>query len=240
MSLLTICNAIADTTSGPRPATIASNTNPEAQSYLRSVTKVGLRLMKLYPWNALRKEAAISGAGAETLIPEASMPSDFDRFMPETFWNRSSTVLLSGPVPAARWATLKAQGYFGDEIYFTYRGGDVLALPTVGSGASLTFEYISNEYIRSSGGDAQSTWQADSDTSLIDEELIALAATYDWLSSEGLPAEQAFLAFRDYFDMLQNNEKATEDIVVAGDIFSRDSRHWTGAPGASRVIGVNY
>lgn len=240
MSLLTITQAIADTTSGPRPASIIGNTNPEAQSYLRSVVKVGLRLMKLYPWNALRKEASVTGAGSETLIPSASMPSDFDRFIPETFWNRSSTVLLSGPVPAARWATLKAQSYLGDEIYFTYRGGDVLAIPIVGSGASLTFEYVSNQYIRSAADAAQSTWQADSDTSLIDEELLALAATYDWLSNEGLPAQQAFAAFKEYFDMLQDNETAAPMISVAGDIFSRDSRHWTGAPGASRVIGADY
>lgn len=240
MSLITIANKIADTTSGPRPATIIGNTNPESQSYLRSISKVGLRLMKLYPWNILRKEHTFTGSGAETLIAAASMPSDFDRFIPETFWQRSTSILLSGPVSAARWASLKASSYIGDEIYFTYRGGDVLALPTVSSGASLAFEYISNQYIRSSGGAAQATWQADTDTSVIDEELIALAATYDWLANEGLPAQQAFADFKAYFDTLQDNENATENIAVTADIFALNSRHWTGAPVASRTVGTEY
>lgn len=239
MSLLTICNGIADTTSGPRPATIISNTNPEAQSYLRAVTRVGLRLMKVYPWNILRKENTFTAPGTEILVAAASMPTDFDRFIPETFWNRSTTVLLSGPVPASRWQSLKAETYVGDNTIFTYRGGDILAIPTVGTD-SMVFEYVSNQYIESSGGSAQSTWQADEDVSILDEELLTLAATYIWLSSEGLPAGDAFGAFKEYFDTLQDNENATENIAVTGDIFANDARHWNGAPVASRTVSVGY
>lgn len=238
MTLLTICNAIADTSSGPRPSSIISNTNPEAQSYLRSVTKVGLRLMKVYPWNILRKENSFTAGGTETLVASASMPSDFDRFIPETFWNRSTSVLLSGPVPASRWQSLKAETYSGDNTIFTYRSGDILAIPTVGGSASMVFEYVSNQYIESSGGSAQSTWQADTDVSILDEELISLAATYDWLQSEGLPAQGAFMDFKSYFDMLQDNENATENIAVTGDIFANDARHWNGAPVASRTVSI--
>lgn len=239
MTLLTICNAVADTTSGPRPATIISNTNPEAQSYLRSVTKVGLRLMKIYPWNILRTENTFTAPGTEILVAAASMPSDFDRFIPETFWNRSTSVLLSGPVPASRWQSLKTEAYVGDNTVFTYRGGDILAIPTVGTD-SMVFEYISNQYIESSVGAAQATWQADADVSVLDEELIALAATYDWLQSEGLPAQGAFMDFKSYFDTLQDNENATENIAITGDIFARDSRHWNGAPVASRTVSLGY
>lgn len=239
MTLLTICNAIADTTSGPRPATIIGNTNPEAQSYLRSVSKVGKRLMKIYPWNVLREENTFTADGTETLLASASIPSDFDRFVPETFWNRSASVLISGPVPASRWQSLKAQSYVGDNTVFTYRGGDILAIPTVGSGSSMAFEYISDQYVQSSGGTRQSTWQADTDVSVLDEELIALAATYEWLVSEGLPAAGAFNDFKTYFDILQDNENATENIAVTADIFSRDSRHWSGTPVASRTVSIS-
>lgn len=240
MSLIDIVRAVADTTSGPRPAIIIGNTNPEAQSYLRAVTKVGLKLMKVYPWNALRKEYSFTAGGTETLIASASMPSDFDRFIPETFWDRSTSVLISGPISAARWQSLKASNYIGDNHVFTYRRGDVLTIPIVGSGSSVVFEYITNQYIESSGGTAQSTWQADSDVSLIDEELLALAATYEWLSAQDLPADKAFADFKMYFDMLQENEQATENIAVTADIFSRDSRHWSGTPVASRTVGIDY
>jgi hypothetical protein len=235
MTLLTICNAIADYTSGPRPASIAGNTNPEAQTILRIVNKVSKQLMKVYPWNILRKEHTFTAGGTETLVAAASMPSDFDRFVPETFWDRGANKLLSGPISAAEWAGRKAQSYGGDETKFIYRGGDILAQPTVASGQSMAFEYISNQYAESSGGTGQASFQADADVGVLDEELIALAATFDWLASEGLDSGKAFSDFKTYFDTLQENENATANIAVTADIFARDSRHFTGIPAASRT-----
>lgn len=237
MTLLTICNAIADYTSGPRPASIAGNTNPDAQTYLRIVNKVGKKLMKIYPWNILRKENTFTAPGTETLVAAASMPSDFDRFIPESFWDRSTSVLLSGPISAQEWAGLKASSYTGDNPKFTYRGGIILAIPTVSSGDSMAFEYISSKYLTdAAGATPKVAFTVDTDVALLDEELIALAATYDWMVSEGLPAQGAFADFKNYFDMLQENEHASENIIVTADIFAQASRHSTGTPVASRTV----
>lgn len=235
MSLLTICHAVADYTSGPRPASIVGNTNPEAQVILRIVNKVSKKLMKAYPWNILRKEHTFTASGSETLIDSASMPADFDRFVPETFWDRGANKLLSGPISPVEWAGRKAQGYSGDETKFIYRGGDILATPTVPAGQSMSFEYISDQYAKNSVGEGQSSFQADTDVGVLDEELITLAATYDWLVSEGLPAQNAFADFKDYFDTLQDNEEASANIAVTADIFSRNSRLFDGSPVASRL-----
>jgi hypothetical protein len=235
MTLLTIAQGIADFTSGPRPASIASNTNPEAQNYLRIINKVSRKLMKIYAWNILRKEHTFTAPGAETLIASASMPSDFDRFVPETFWNRSGNTLLSGPISPAEWNGLKTYNPSINNTKFIYRGGDVLSIPTVGSGASCAFEYVSTEYVLATDGTTYKTsFTADTDTSLIDEELITLGATWEWLSSEGQPWQTAFQDFRDYFNVLQDNENATENIAVAADLFAQNSRHSTGTPAASR------
>jgi hypothetical protein len=71
---------------------------------------------------------------------------------------------------------------------------------------------------------------------VLDEELVIRAATYEWLRSEGQPsAAGAFQDFKEYFDTLQGNENATENIAVTADIFGRTSRHFTGTPTASRT-----
>ena len=85
MSLLTIANAVADETKGPRPETIATNTDPAAQNILRLINKVGKRLMLTYNWNILRKEKAFTASGNEIVVTAANMPSDFNRFVTETF-----------------------------------------------------------------------------------------------------------------------------------------------------------
>lgn len=241
MTLLTIVHGVSDLTSGPRPASIAGNTNPEAQNYLRIVNKVGKKLMKIYAWNSLRKEFVFNAPGSETLIAAASMPDDFDRFIPETFWNRGNYNLLSGPVSAVEWNGLKAYNPSIENTKFIYRGGDVLTIPTVDSGSECAFEYVSNQYVLSTDGVTYKTsFTADTDTSLIDEELITLAATWEWLASEGQPFDVAFNDFRDYFNVLQDNENATEMIAVSADIFARDSRHSTGTPAASRTSLYGY
>lgn len=236
MTLLSIVNAVADYTSGPRPATIASNTNPDAQNYLRIVNMAGKRLMKIYAWNGLRKENAFTADGTETLVSSANMPSDFDRFVAETFWDRSGNNLISGPTNPIEWNSLKTYNPNIQNIKFIYRGGNILTNPVVSSGASCAFEYVSKNYVLASDGVTyKALFTSDDDTSLIDEELISLAATYEWLVSEGQPAGQAFQAFKDYFDVLQDNENATNMIAVTADIFARNSRHSNGAPAASQT-----
>jgi len=234
MTLLTICQNIADATHGPRPATIAANTNPDAQNYLRIVNKVGTKLMKVYPWNILRAEHSFTAPGTETLIAAASMPSDFDRFIPETFWNRSTNNLISGPIGSTEWQGLKVMNSTVPNYKFTYRGGDVLAIPTISSSSTCAFEYVSNQWCQSSGGTGKTAFSVDTDTGILDEELITLAATYAWLTAEGQPVQGAWQEFKDYFDTLQSNENATANIAVTADIFGRFSRHFDGAPMASR------
>lgn len=235
MTLLTIAQNVADYTNGPRPSSVGSNTNPDAQKYLRVINKVARRLMKVYPWNDLRQEHPFTASGTQTLLAAADMPTDFDRFVPETFWDQSSSNMISGPITATEWQGLQVINYNIDNYKFTHRGGNVLVMPTIDAGASCVFEYISSHHVRASDDTPRVAFQADTDTSLLDEELLALAATYDWLKSEGLPAAGAFEDFKDYFDMLQDNENATENIAVAGDIFARNPRHFDGAPRASRT-----
>ena len=87
MSLLTIANAVADETKGPRPETIATNTDPAAQNILRLINKVAIRMMLVYNWNILRKEHAFSASGNEIVLASANIPADFNRFVTETFWD---------------------------------------------------------------------------------------------------------------------------------------------------------
>lgn len=241
MSLLSIVQDIADEVSGPRPATIASNTNPDAQNYLRIVNKVGKRLMKLYDWQDLRAEHSFTAGGAETLVSLANMPSDFDRFIPETFWDRGGKNLISGPISPTEWNGLKVQNYDLDNYKFIYRGGAVLTSPVISSGNECAFEYVSKNYVLASDAVTyKARFTADDDTGVIDEELITLAATYVWLDNEGQPAGSAFQAFKDYFDVLQRNEAAVMNVAVTADIFGRNSRHFEGAPQSNNYVSGNF
>jgi len=234
-TLLEIAVAVADETNGPRFENIVQNSDPEAQKILRLVNKVGTRLMRIYNWNILRVEHAFSANGSEILIPFIDMPNDFDRFVPETFWDRSSNNLLSGPVSAVEWNGLKVQTFSSQNKKFIFRGGSVLTQPIFDSGASLAFEYISKFWCEDLTGNGLSAMSSDDDTPRLDSELIISVVKYEWLSLEGEPTSASAFEAKEMITRLIDNDASTDNIAVTGDLFSQNTRHFDGAPKASRA-----
>jgi hypothetical protein len=235
MSLLTIANAVADETKGPRPETIATNTDPAAQNILRLINKVAIRMMLVYNWNILRKEHAFTASGNEIVLASANIPADFNRFVTETFWDRGSNNLVSGPVSPVEWQGLKVQTFSSSNKKFIFRGGDVYALPIFATGTSLSFEYVSDKWaVAAADGSKKTSFTIDTDTALINEELIIYGTIFEWLSAEGQPAGVAAKQFQDHFNLMIDNDTTTANIAVTGDIFAQNTRHFTGDPKASR------
>lgn len=233
MTLLSIANAVADETHGPRPATIAANTSPDAQNIFRLTNRVGTFIMRLYRWNILTKEQTFTSVATEEQT--SAIPTDFDRFIPETFWDRGTTKLLSGPISPVEWQGLKASGYEGTQRKFRHRGGSILTVPTLEAGSTMAFEYVSKNWAQNASLTAQASMTADTDTALIDEELIIRGVKFQWLLMAGQPtAGAAKQEFDDLFTTLVDNDRARDGILVAGDIFSQDGRHFDGVPLANQ------
>lgn len=234
-TLVEIAAAVADETNGPRFENITQNSDPDAQKILRLVNKVGTRLMRIYEWNMLGIEHVFLASGSEVLISSANMPIDFDRFIPETFWDRSSNNLLSGPISSVEWNGLKVQTFSSQNKKFIYRGGAVLTQPIFDSGTSLAFEYISKFWCEDSSGNGLFAMASDDDVPRLDSELIISITKYEWLSSEGEPTSAAASEAADMLDTLTNNDASSENIAVTGDLFAQNTRHFDGAPKASRA-----
>lgn len=233
MTLLSIANAVADETKGPRPTTIAANTNPDAQNILRLINKVGHRLMLAYDWNILRKEQTFTAVAGEEQT--GAIPSDFNRFVPETFWDRSSNNLVSGPVSPVEWQGLKVQTFSSQNKKFIYRGGSVFTQPELGSGTSCAFEYVSKNWAQNASSTAIASMTADTDTALLSEELIIYGTVFQWLEAEGQPFQMAKREFDQMLKQLIGNDMASAGILAPPDIFAENTRHFQGAPKASRA-----
>ena len=236
MTLLSICNDVCDEVGILRPSTIVSNTSDDARKLLRLANKVGTRLMKAFPWQVLRGEktfTAVSGSEQASILPD-----DFDRFVPETFWNRSGSKLITGPINPIEWQTIKALSTDVVEYKFIYRGGSIYVTPNMAGGETLAFEYVKKNWCQSSGGTAQDAWAADDDTGIIDEELMTLGIIFEFLDSDGQPAQRAAAQYLEYFNQLTDNELPAARTMLSADIFG-GQRRTTGAPGVqSTLIGL--
>lgn len=235
MTILSLCRDAADEIGIPQPATVAGNTDPIAQKLLRYANKVGSSLMKAVPWQALRKEQTFTAISGETQT--GIIPSDFDRFVPETFWDRSATALLSGPITSTEWSGLKASSYSGTIRKFIYRGGVVSVIPVFAGGESLAFEYVSAKWVLAVDAVTYKTaFSVDTDTSLIDEELLTLGVAFEYLNGEGLPSQRIELAYRDRLKMMIDNDQPTAGVMIAADIFGRTTRHFDGTPANNALV----
>lgn len=231
MSLLTIIQGAADEVSVTRPSTVVASTDPEVQTLLRLSNKVGLRLMKIFPWQALVAEHTFTALGQEEQT--AILPSAFNRFVSESFWNRTTVKLVSGPSSPVEWQGFKANSYSdANNPKFRYRGNTVYLLPAPTAGDTLAFEYVSKNWCESSGGTGQTAWAADTDVGVLDEELLTLGLIYEYLQGEGQPSVEAARHYEDCFNTLIDNDQPNAQILVAGDIFE-GFRHFSGTPAVS-------
>lgn len=238
MSLLTIIKDAAAEIGIPAPATVIGNTQVIPTKLLRYANKTGVALMKepRSGWQMLRKESSFTAIAGETQT--GFLPSDFDRFVPETMWNRDDVFHITGPIGAVEWQGLKANNYNDPARKFIKRGNAILMVPIFKGGESIAFEYVSNEWCQSSGGTGQTAWAADTDVGVLDEELMTRGVIYQYLESEGLPSAIAAESFNSYCDLLLENDQEDADILVAADIFSMNSRHFNGAPAVSGTENV--
>lgn len=189
--------------------------------------------MKRYAWQILRKEATFTAVSGE--LQAGIIPADFDRFVSETFWDRGNERMISGPITAVEWQSRKAVSYNGPYRKFIYRGGQVFVFPPLGGGEPCAYEYVSKNWVDTTGdgaGDA-AAFQADSDSTLLDSELLVFGIVYAWLLDEGQPtAPRRLKDFEDRLTLLVRQDQPNARILAAGDIFGR-GRHFTGAPMAA-------
>lgn len=233
MTLLTICRDAADETGITRPTAVVGNSAPEVQKLLRYANKVGRRIMKVAEWQVLRKEQTFTALATEAQT--GIIPADFDRFVPETFWDRTNRNLISGPITAVEWQGFKAQSYSDtSRPKFILRQDSVSVLPNLTAGSALAFEYISKNWCQSSLAVAQAAWAADADTAIVDEELLTLGLIYEFLEGEGQPSQSAAYAYEARFDLLLQNDQNNPAILSAGDVFG-GGRHFAGAPSVTNL-----
>ena len=193
MTLLTIAQSILkETKSGSVPTTIIGNVEDVAKQMLEVMTVSVTELARSYDWQELQKEKTFNTVAATVGY---NLPTDFDRFINNTFWNETNNEKVVGPVTPEEYRTLKTDNAGAVNDYFRIRAGQVLIYPIPSSIESMIYEYVSNLVVLSSSSVGQSQWLADTDVPAIDAHMVRLDATWRWLKNQGRPyAEEQKIA----------------------------------------------
>lgn len=151
----------------------------------------------------LSQPATATGTGVTFTLGKVryAMPSDYDRKVDRTDWDKSKHWEMLGPETAQQWEWLLS-GYIatGPRIRYRIFGGYYQIWPMVTTSEVLGFEYVSNAWASSSGGTAQTSILADTDTCIFPDRLMVLGLKQKYFEAKGFDAS-AFQ--RDYNAQLQ-------------------------------------
>lgn len=192
MTVLSVIQDACDRLSLTRPSMVVTSADLQVRQ-LFGLLKEGAEALSKYGgqdgdmgWQALTVEQTfITVAQAEQT--NSPVPADFRRFIPNSFFNRTTNRPISGPLTPQQWQQKQARPSIS-QVYlaFRQRQGDFLISPTPTAGETIAYEYVSKYWAVSSAGQAKATFTSDDDTSYLDEELLILDLKWRFKEAKGL------------------------------------------------------
>lgn len=193
MSLLTMMQQVTRRIGITTPSAVMSSTDPQIMQLVGIANEEGQELAERYPWQALTKEANFTTVATTTQVADIySTWSDFKYILNDTIWDRTLRRPVFGPLTPQTWQQLQAQVMQGPWWQYRIRGNAIVFIPTPNAGDDCYFEYQSMNWCESSGGTGQSAWAADSDTGLLDEQIMAMGVIWRWKQIKGFEYAQDY------------------------------------------------
>ncbi len=198
MSLLTLVQDSADRLGIVRPSTVIGSADQQVRQLAGLANQEGKELARRHPWQYLTKEKTFTSVALESQSTASAVPSDFDRFVNGTFYNRTSNRRVEGPLTSQEWQAYKASTATVLYDAFRMRGNDILLAPTPSAGSTYAYEYISTYWVATAGASttpAQAAWAADTDVGLLAEEIMTLGVVWRFLKAKGLDYSEPFRTY---------------------------------------------
>lgn len=193
MSLLQIIQDATDELGLPRPTSVISSTDNTVRALLRYANAEGKALARHKgSWAELQREYTFNTADGTA---EYSLPSDFDRFIDDTAWDRANYWAMRGPLSPQEWQEVKSGLTQTAALRRRWRvkrsaSGSAKVFfvdPTPSSVDELVFEYISSGWCRNAADDTYyARWNADTDEPLLDAEVMTKGVVWRWKAGRGL------------------------------------------------------
>jgi|TARA_R110000744_G_scaffold190849_2_gene310046 hypothetical protein len=218
MTLLTICQDAANLIGITAPNAVTSSTDTSTIQLEACANQEGRAQVQKYSWEVLIQEGSHTTKAAESQGAMTTIATDFGRFSNQTLWNRTTDRRYYGPITAAKWQQILAVVSGGITNYFRIRGGNLLMHPTPTAGESVKFEYVSKNWVDTSGGTSANAdkFSGDSQTTVLEEELVVLGVVWRFLKLKGLPYDQQFVDYQNSMAEYSNHDGASPILRMAG------------------------
>lgn len=187
-TLLEMCTNVAQRIPLKAPTSIIGSTHPDAMLLLQLANEEGYESAQRYTWNVLKGFHTFTTV-ATAAQGTASIPSDFDRFVAETFFNRTSKRPVAGPIDDTEWAEINASLLTPTDPSFIRVGTQLYVSPTPTAGDTMAYTYIKKNWICANSGTCYDSFQSDDDEPLLNSDVFQMGILWRWKQHKGLPYE---------------------------------------------------
>lgn len=147
-----------------------------------------------------------------------AMPSDYDRIVDRTQWDKSKHWEMLGPETAQQWEWIKSAFIStGPRVRWRILGGAFQIWPPSAINDYLGFEYVSNAWVSSSGATApdKTSFTADSDTCVFPDRLMVLGVKKKYFEIKGFDTTAFDRDFRNQLDLAQSSDGGSATLSFA-------------------------
>lgn len=165
----------------------------------------------------INQPATISGTSTITFTKtKYTMPSDYDRMIDKTQWDKTRHWEMLGPLTAQQWQFLKS-GFIstGPRVRYRILGGFFQLWPAVPNGEYLGFEYLSNAYVTDVLGVSKSLFTVDTDTCVFPDRLMVLGIKLKYFEIKGFDTSAIYRDYNAELDTAKANDLGSQTLSFA-------------------------
>ena len=221
-NILEIGYKLSDDCGLPRYTNLVGNQEQNARKILTSI-KDGLFIDAFIDrdWEMLKQPFEIDVYYAEAR-PTYALPTDFSRIVNDTIWDETNYNRVRGPVDLREWQEFQkglAQ-LAGLEVVCRISGDltnnvKVIEFYPDTTIATISFYYVSTKCVMAAGGPAKVAITADTDTTVIPDNVVRTAAKWRLLRSLGMNFQDERLEYAALLDDMSANDSGGKKIHMA-------------------------
>ena len=198
------------------PGSVAANTEKTVLQFFRLTKKVGQQLaMGDFKWQILNAEFTIT-----TVIgtPNYALPTDFDGFISDSSWNRTTRLPVIGALKEHEWQMLEARLLAGTTFTMLYiiENDFVVFYNTPTAAQTIVMPYTSRGWCKSATGDRQDELRADADVILFDPQLFKTGLRLAWYEAKQFDTTKFEKEYRRVLAAAKANDVPGRTLSLAG------------------------
>lgn len=166
----------------------------------------------------MTQQASSTATGVLTLGKvKYALPSDWAKPINRTQWDKTAHWEMIGPETPQQWQWLKS-GYIatGPRVRYRLMGNYFQIWPMFSSSRYLGFEYISRSWAQSSTGTAQTSFEADTDTCIYNDNLMIAAFQRSYWGIKGYDVTELHDKYMRLLSICKAEDAGAQTLNLAG------------------------